>query len=158
MRADLILEAVECNNRLLASYNPQDALRLNQAWAELKAPYAHLYGERHLGDAVGPGWWGIVRNAFSQIDVALKTHPGSSWRVQQIKEKFGGLRIYGVATGDDFFLEEVNIIVDRAESAAVQTCEWCGMPGIPRETGWIKTLCDVHAAHHEERQRSRFKT
>lgn len=61
--------------------------------------------------------------------------------VQQIKEKFGGLRFY-YEGGDDY----VSGVVDMAESWAGKTCETCGSLGTRRSGGWIRTLCDIHEA------------
>lgn len=58
----------------------------------------------------------------------------------QVKEKFGGLRFY--YEGGD---ETIYGMVRMAESMSVRTCEVCGNLGKPRNTGWIRTLCDVHA-------------
>lgn len=67
----------------------------------------------------------------------------------QVKEKFGGLRFY-VDGGDDV----VHGMIRMAESWAAVTCEKCGNPGTTRGGGWIRTLCDVHEAEYQERQRS----
>lgn len=64
--------------------------------------------------------------------------------VQQIKEKFGGLRFY-YSGGDDY----INGLVRMAESWADESCETCGNKGTRRSGGWIRTLCD---AHEQERQ------
>ena len=65
-------------------------------------------------------------------------------RVEQIKEKFGGLRFY-YSGGDDY----VQGAVEMAEQWAQNTCELCGSPGTLRGLSWIRTLCDKH---YEERK------
>lgn len=60
--------------------------------------------------------------------------------VEQIKEKFGGLRFYHQG-GDEY----VDGLVTMAEEWASRTCEVCGSPGRARQGGWIRTLCDTHA-------------
>lgn len=67
--------------------------------------------------------------------------------VDQVKEKFGGLRFY-YSGGDD----EISGMVRMAESWASVTCEVCGVPGSTRHGGWIRTLCDKHEAEYQERQ------
>lgn len=67
--------------------------------------------------------------------------------VDQVKEKFGGLRFY--YHGGD---EAVSGMVRMAESWAASTCETCGETGTLRPGGWIRTLCDKH---EEEYQRKR---
>lgn len=58
-------------------------------------------------------------------------------RFDQIKEKYGGLRLY-YSGGDDF----VAGVVHLAESMSYKICENCGNKGQPNQTGWISTLCD----------------
>lgn len=72
--------------------------------------------------------------------------------VGQVKEKFGGLRLYegsfgwgpGGALGDRY--TALRGVVEECERLAWRTCEVCGEPGQRRTGGWIKTLCDQHAA------------
>jgi hypothetical protein len=59
----------------------------------------------------------------------------------QVKEKFGGLRFY-VDRSDS----AVDALISMAESMSYRTCEVCGSPGKSRNGGWIRTLCDTHAA------------
>ena len=71
-------------------------------------------------------------------------------RVEQIKEKFGGLRFY-YQGGDD----HIDGMVTMAEVWAGRTCETCGNLGKRREGGWIRTLCDVHEAEHQAKMKER---
>jgi hypothetical protein len=57
--------------------------------------------------------------------------------VGQVKEKFGGLRFYGMG-GDDF----TSGAISMAESMSFKICETCGAPGRPTNDGWITTTCD----------------
>jgi hypothetical protein len=73
--------------------------------------------------------------------------PKVNWiEVQQIKEKFGGLRFY-YAGGD----AHISGMVDMAESWAGHSCETCGNKGERRSGGWMRTLCDTHEAEHQTR-------
>lgn len=73
--------------------------------------------------------------------------PYVSWiKVQQIKEKFGGLRFYYYG-GDDV----IDGMVRMAETWAGFTCEKCGNKGERRSGGWVRTLCDEHEAEHQEK-------
>jgi hypothetical protein len=36
--------------------------------------------------------------------------------------------------------------INQAEAASQTICERCGQPGRIRDTRWIRTLCDKHAA------------
>lgn len=58
--------------------------------------------------------------------------------VLQIKEKFGGLRIY-----TDKTTEELEEMMNKAELESFKTCEICGTKENVGQimTGWIKTCC-----------------
>ena len=104
-------------------------------------------------DCGGDGWYNIIsdlcflinqyeRNIDGQTKYKQKENPDyvSDYHpvvFQQIKEKFGGLRIY-FGGGDDY----VDGLVDMAEAWSYKTCEQCGEKGSPNKTGWITTLCD----------------
>ena len=55
----------------------------------------------------------------------------------QIKEKFGGLRVYYYG-GNEY----VRGLVGMAECWSYNTCEKCGEKGSKRGKGWITVLCD----------------
>lgn len=83
-------------------------------------------------DFVGPGWHYIVEDCVEKIE-------SRGGFILQIKEKFGGLRIY--SSGGDF--DAIDTITREAERSAAITCEQCGGPGQLRNNlPWLKTLCD----------------
>lgn len=118
---------------------------------------------------VGPGWYPLVIEFLERADAHLAT---TAWKgrfhLRQIKEKFGGLRIYLRAqplpgsgqsewdTTNDVPPEvyaPLGVILDDICSRADHTCEDCGQPGQCRpELSLVQTLCD---AHFEERMRER---
>lgn len=57
--------------------------------------------------------------------------------IQDIKEKFGGLRVYVSP-----YIEEVENIIREYEDKADKTCEICGKTGELRPTNWMRTLCN----------------
>lgn len=69
--------------------------------------------------------------------------------VDQIKEKFSGLRFY--YHGGD---EHISGMVTMAESWAAHTCERCGNKGERRSGGWLRTLCDTHEAEHQSKMKN----
>lgn len=78
--------------------------------------------------------------------------PKVEWiRIQQIKEKFGGLRFY-YDGGDD----EISGMVRMAELWAGHSCETCGNKGERRSGGWVRTLCDAHEAEYQAKM-SKYK-
>jgi hypothetical protein len=113
--------------------------------AEFPAMFSKPYG----GFAVGEGWYDIIESLCANIQNHMEWKNRESQVVpqvivEQIKEKFGGLRFY-YQGGDD----TISGMVRMAEAWASHSCETCGNKGIRRSGGWIRTLCDTH---EEERQ------
>lgn len=65
--------------------------------------------------------------------------------IEQIKEKFGGLRFY-YQGGDDY----ISGLVSMAEDWANRSCEMCGAPGKKMGGGWIRTVCEQHGRKDNE--------
>lgn len=130
---------------------------------ELKAKFPEMY-ENAYDVWVDEGWQPIIFKLSEAIQHHIKSHNQHNEyirtrggnglaidvvnipqvTVQQIKEKFGGLRFY-YDGGDD----HIQGLVDMAEVWASSTCEMCGKPGQSRHGGWIKTLCDEHDAERK---------
>ena len=120
----------------------------------LEETYPKMFANRYGGVAVGTGWWPIIEslcaNIQSHIDWKIKQSVDiAQVEVEQIKEKFGGLRFY-YSGGDD----EISGMVRMAEAWADVACEECGAAGKRRFGGWIRTLCDAHEAEYQERKRT----
>lgn len=137
--------------------------------SKLCEKYPKIFVNRHAdmrttamcwGFECGSGWYNIIDALCSNIQSYI--HNNNNWREQllknnpynnkipdelpqvvavQVKEKFGGLRFY-VDRSDSV----VDALISMAESMSYRTCEVCGSPGTPRRGGWIRTLCDTHAA------------
>jgi hypothetical protein len=88
-----------------------------------------------FGIECGDGWYNLIR-MFCEF---VSTQKESTLQFSQIKEKFGGLRLY--YTGDSS--AEIEAAAWMAESLSYCTCECCGAPGKPNKAGWILTLCDA---------------
>lgn len=97
----------------------------------------------HFG-AVGVGWRPILERLHQRV---LAVDP--SYSVVQVKEKFGGLRVYLryiPAMDENADRELIRDAVWDAEEESYHTCEDCGGPGTKRESRrWIRTLCDTCA-------------
>lgn len=127
---------------------------------ELYTKYPHMFQNRHksiqescmaFGVECGVGWFKIISNLCHQIDQHEKNITNEKnlfgksrynkdyepVQFDQIKEKFGGLRVYH-SGGDDF----VYGLVSMAESMSYCTCESCGNKGEVNKQGWIRTLCE----------------
>jgi len=87
------------------------------------------------------GWFNLLFEALTQIEAIVCTmnmRARQDYRVVQIKEKFGTLRLYM----DGSLHEDIQAIIRTAENKSSQTCERCGAPGTRRGKGWIVTQCD----------------
>lgn len=125
---------------------------------QMEEKYPTMFGGKYGGFAVGPGWWPIIEalctNIQHHIDWNNKNFEKGYTQykqvpqvtVEQIKEKFGGLRFY--YQGGD---EHISGMVRMAESWAGHSCEECGAPGEMRSGGWVKTLCDKHEAERQKK-------
>lgn len=60
-------------------------------------------------------------------------------KFDQIKEKYGGLRLY-FSGGDDY----VEGLVSMAEAISYYVCEICGNKGEANKGGWISVRCEAH--------------
>ena len=82
---------------------------------------------------------------------APKGKPHLQLRIDQVKEKFGGLRFY-YSGGDD----EISGMVRLAESLSYRTCEYCGSTkDIGYTSGWIISCCK--SCHESSEQLKRYK-
>lgn len=94
-----------------------------------------------LLDEMPDGW----RIAFGEqmceeIQQALNQQPqvfANTFRITQIKEKFGGLRFY-----TNWTTPEINKAIDKYENISYSTCICCGAPAKWITKGWISPFCD----------------
>jgi hypothetical protein len=118
---------------------------------KLYEKYPKLFAQRNLPDTislmsygigVGDGWYNIMNvlcwTIQNHVDYQQRKNPEyKQVEFFQIKEKFGGLRVY--TSGAD---EVVNNLIVFAENMAIVTCEQCGNPGKIRYTSWNTCRCD----------------
>jgi hypothetical protein len=80
------------------------------------------------------GWYNLIEATHYAI---LEVDP--DYKINQIKEKFGGLRYY--IEGN----EAAHDIAWKAEDISCGICEVCGATGVTRNKGgWYKTTCEAH--------------
>jgi hypothetical protein len=127
--------------------------------ARMTKRFPKMLDGKYGGFAVGEGWWPILESLCANIQGHID-HANTQFEkygrgqlveqvvVEQVKEKFGGLRFY--YTGGD---EQIYGMVRMAEAWADASCEECGAPGKSRNGGWIKTLCDRHELERQERRK-----
>ena len=117
----------------------------------MEKSYPKMYSGKYGGFAVGKGWYPIIERLSSSIQQHIEWKNKDSEVcpqviVEQIKEKFGGLRFY-YQGGDEY----IHGLVSMAESWAGIACEECGGIGKRRGGGWVRTLCDVHELERNAR-------
>jgi hypothetical protein len=100
--------------------------------------------EALLGGHVNPGWEPLVDELHAKV---LELDPDVV--VEQVKEKYGGLRYYFNTLTDHTSIEA---IVSDYEARSKHTCEVCGEPGKTDAFGtfWLNTLCDKHGEIKKE--------
>ena len=108
-----------------------------------------LCGDVHAWPA---GWVDIVERLCIGIAEALAAGSVDGFNVTQLKEKYGGLKVYcdphrrAEATSTDRRIAE---LVAAAEMESLATCEICGRPGTAqwldgRQERESATLCEEH--------------
>ncbi len=110
-----------------------------------------------------PGWFSIIENLLSDNRQVLSPEKCKTFRIVQIKEKFGRLRVYyehqdtpidvmgsdgSVASyrvqNPDNRHRDVNGLIAEATAKSAVTCMNCGDAGELRSCDWIVLLCDHH--------------
>ena len=83
------------------------------------------------------GWYDLLHETCVELQKESKAENLDLY-FTQIKEKFGGLRLY-VYGGN----ENVYKIVDAAEKKSFTICEICGKSGeLCSTVNWLKTMCN----------------
>ena len=89
----------------------------------------------------GAGWNLIVDELCGKISEYLKSQRWQLrkyFRVEQVKEKYGGLRFYV-----NVYMDDVENLIREYEMKSFAVCEVCGQPGELRDDRhWLVTLCD----------------
>jgi hypothetical protein len=110
----------------------------------------------------GDGWFPLLEKLCTELEGHIKNSglpiEEACFSVEQIKEKFGGLRFYVGAIKDKNLFEAVHESIRKAEDESVKTCETCGLPGKRGGKNWIATLCDSCRDKEElEKQKEKEK-
>lgn len=93
---------------------------------------------------IGKGWYPILITLDAELTTIDPT-----LRYVQIKEKFGGLRVYTTRPSEENW-SAVRRAKRRAQDEALRTCEQCGRAGtMHSRMGWYRTLCGSCAAESE---------
>jgi len=108
-----------------------------------------------FGFDCGDGWFPLVRDLSEAIEVACDRDQTPTPEAFQVKEKFGGLRVY--VRGATRAVAE---LIARAENESLGICEECGREGAVciTESRWYKTVCAEHARAFDMRPALQYQT
>lgn len=111
---------------------------------ELVEKYPNLYRQYNgniqetcmcLGFECGDGWFKLIDDLSAKLQAYGVV-------ASQVKEKFGGLRVYIEAIPSENF-ELISDIIYKSEMLSYKTCEECGKPAaVQIDKGWYSTICD----------------
>jgi hypothetical protein len=115
--------------------------------SEIIKKYPELFGEAPydprktliaFGLEVSENWLPTLDKGFQEIADIVKKENLNDFRIIQVKEKFGGLRVYS-----RYSIDEIDEIIDRMETEVETICEKCGSTeGKFRSNGWMRITCD----------------
>lgn len=103
------------------------------------------------------GWFNLIWEFSEQLEKIANLISPDLPRPQmvQVKEKFGGLRLYYWHVPEEYTaIKELGYALERA---SYKTCEVCGEPGSVRKNAWIRTLCDKDEELREKARIESFK-
>ena len=139
----------EKRKKFLAEVERAKKERENRPKVEPKWPY-ELYGVE-----CDKGWKDLYQPVLDYVTEYNKDKDGENKiEVHQVKEKFGGLRIYLSK-----YTPEIRKMIDEAEEKSYNTCEICGKhikkPIV--ENHWIYSMCRNCFRKDEERKEEALK-
>lgn len=96
--------------------------------------------EEEAVQCVGKGWETLVRKVYN-----ARTGLGIPVGIIQVKEKWGGLRIY-----TEYYVREIEEIIMQVGEESLRICQQCGAPaGLVTKGTWYLTLCEEHRGEWE---------
>lgn len=112
-----------------------------------------MFAERNLdmtktammwGLDCGDGWFDLIWETCEK----LKPMVSDDFRFSQVKEKYGGLRMYWNDNSKAFrppgHWDKISKIISKAEEKSETICELCGKPSTIRrtESDWLYNCCN----------------
>jgi hypothetical protein len=96
---------------------------------------------RRMEIACLDGWYDLIYKTCTEIMFYLNSplgeHLRDNFRIVQIKEKVGSLRIY-----INMACQPAHDIINKYSKLSEKTCEFCGKEGqIKSHNGWLKAVC-----------------
>ena len=146
--------------------NDENNKYLNDKYSDIIRKFQYNGKQLPFWFECGDGWLSIIDNLCKEIVnhidnqrkaldykkergelVCDEDYENIKITVQQVKEKYGGLRFY-IYNGDEY----VRGMIDFAESFSYKICESCGNPGKLKSEGWWRTLCDPCRSDDERKK------
>lgn len=117
--------------------------RLRQAHPQL---FRHLHADPPAvpigrGIETDDGWYELIDRLCCRLDEELARTPDPTFAFEQVKQKFGVLRVYATPTAKARLAE----LITEAAGESRTTCEPCGASGATLVThvGRMRTLCEA---------------
>lgn len=116
-----------------------------------------------FGFECSDGWFDIIWELSEKIEVIEKKYGHTFVIVQQVKEKFGGLRFYTGINENSFdsngelydwadeATDEIYKLIQEYEEKSYTICEVCGKKGKTTNYGWIQVLCTSCEKEYKEK-------
>jgi hypothetical protein len=118
--------------------------QLLEAYPDLFRPPAGAPEAAQGSPECGEGWRDLLNRCCVRIGAALTD--GDRFRFEQIKEKYGTLRIYWGGRLSQSTKAQVHEAIDLAEARSACCCELCGDEArLCRHGGVLMTRCVLHA-------------
>lgn len=95
--------------------------------------YTTLFGKDFYFECM-EGWYDLIDELCYNLS---KMDGFENIIVNQVKEKFAGLRFY-----INYYSVEMEKEINVTEEKSYTICEMCGNKGTLRKSSWLKTLCD----------------
>jgi len=124
---------------------PELTAKLVEAYPDLFAEYEYIKCDK--------GWYDILCIMCYKLDAHIRSIAGSKLKLEQIKEKYGSLRVYysydDVAATPQETVKNVVLvdqIIKQAVADANHTCEWCGsVDGVELRSRkhWLYLRCNT---------------
>lgn len=106
--------------------------------------------EHNYLSEVPNGWLNIFIDFLPKLKKCLiKNNFLEQYRIIQIKEKYGMLRLY-----DNADIKELNDLVSELQQLSEKTCIICGDKAEWRSFGWISPYCNECKEHLEKKMQN----
>ena len=119
-------------------------VELIEAYPDLFQPPADFPGAAAGSPECDAGWHDLLDRMCVRIRTAVQAD-GGAFKFGQIKEKFGGLRVYWDGKLSPEADAQVEEAIALAEARSAVTCEICGEEGRLYDGAWLTTRCAAHA-------------